>query len=390
MTRRLFLLAGEPSGDVLGAALMAGLKAEADVDFTGVGGPAMAAEGLDSLFPQDDLAVMGVFEVVPRLPVILRRMRQATAACLAARPDAIVTIDSPSFGLRVARRVRAAAPGIRTIHYVAPSVWAWRPGRARRMAAYVDHLLALLPFEPPYFTAHGMTCDFVGHPAAARAPASATDVAALRAALAIPADAPVLLALPGSRRGEVARHSPMIAAALARLLPAAPGLRVVLPTVGGVADMAAALSRDWPARVDVLDPRALPQAEAERRKWAAFALADVALAASGTVALELAASDLPNVSIYRTGALTAALVRRLLRVDTANLVNLVAGQRVVPEFIQDGFEPGAVAAALAPLMRDGPERAAQRRAFASVMATLGAGGPPPGLRAARSVLTALR
>ena len=202
--RRFFLVAGEPSGDLLGAALMRGLKRELDgaVAFDGVGGPAMAAEGLDSLFPQDDLAVMGLVEVLPRLPVILRRLSQTTEACLAARPDALITIDSPSFGLRVMRRVRAAAPALRTIHYVAPSVWAWRPGRARRMAGVVDHILALLPFEPPFFTAHGIGCEFVGHPVATVASPDPEAGRALRASLGLAPDTPVLLALPGSRLGE--------------------------------------------------------------------------------------------------------------------------------------------------------------------------------------------
>ncbi len=387
----LFVAAGEPSGDVLGGSLMAALKAETGgaARFLGVGGPAMATEGLESLFPQDDLAVMGLFEVLPRLPRLLRRIRETTAACLAAKPDALITIDSPGFGLRVARRVRAADPAIRTIHYVAPTVWAWRPGRAKKMAAYVDHLLALLPFEPPYFTAHGMTCDFVGHPAAARPRAPAADIAALRAALAIAPGAPVLLALPGSRMGEVRRHCGPFGAVVGLLARRLPGLRVILPTVGAVADAARALTADWAAAPDILDPRGLPPAEAEARKWAGFAMADAALAASGTVTLELAAAGTPMVAAYRMNPLTAQIVRRLVTVETANLVNLVAGERVVPEFLQEHFQPAAVADALTPLFGATPQRAAQAVAAARVLAALGAEGPPPALRAARSVLAAL-
>ena len=387
----LFLAAGEPSGDVLGAALMAALRDETGgaARFMGVGGTAMAAEGLDSLFSQDELAVMGLVEVLPRLPRLIRRIRETAAACLAARPDALLTIDSPGFGLRVARRVRAADPAIRTIHYVAPSVWAWRPGRAKKMAAYVDHLLALLPFEPPYFTAHGMSCDFVGHPAAARPRAGDAEIAALRASLAIPPGAPVLLALPGSRLGEVRRHCGPFGAVVALLAQRLPGLRVILPTVGAVAEPVRALTQDWAAPPDILDPRGLSPAVADARKWAGFAAADAALAASGTVTLELAAAGTPMVAVYRTHPLTAQIVRRLVRVETANLVNLVAGSRVVPEFLQEYFQPPAVADALTPLFSASPERAAQAEDAARVLKALGAEGPPPALRAARSVLAAL-
>ncbi len=388
MSLRLFLVAGEPSGDALGAALMRALRAEGPVDFAGVGGPLMAAEGLASLFPQRDLAVMGLVEVLPRLPTILRRLRETVDACVAARPDALVTIDSPSFGLRVAARVRAAAPAIRTVHYVAPSVWAWRPGRARKMARHVDHLLALLPFEPPWFTPHGMTCDFVGHPAVAAPKAGPAEAHALRARLGVAPDAPLLLALPGSRMGEVRRHMAAFGAVVGLLKERLPGLRVVLPTVEGVAEAAAALSGDWPAAPLILDPRGrAPEAAADKR--AAFAAADAALAASGTVTLELAAAGVPMAAVYLSHPLTAAIVRRLVRVETANLVNLVAGEKVVPEFLQEFFTPAAAADALAPLFAPGPERARQTAAFARVTAALGRGGQPPELRAARSLRAAL-
>jgi lipid-A-disaccharide synthase len=388
--RRFFLVAGEPSGDLLGAALMRGLRAECpEALFAGVGGPAMAAEGLGSLFPQDDLAVMGLVEVLPRLPVILRRLGETTRACLAFAPDALITIDSPSFGLRVTARVRRAAPGIRTIHYVAPSVWAWRPGRARRMAGTVDHVLALLPFEPPHFTAHGITCDFVGHPVATVPPAPPGAGAGLRASLGIDAAAPLLLALPGSRQGEVSRHMAAFGETIGRVAAARPGLAVIVPTVGGVTDAVAAGAASWPVRPHILDPRGLPAPDAAARKAAAFAAADAALAASGTVTLELAAAGVPMVAVYRTAWLTAQIVRRIVKVETANLVNLVTAGRAVPEFLQEYFTPEAAAAALVPLFVDGPERQRQIAAFAAAMAALGRGGPDPGLRAARSVLAAL-
>ncbi|WP_425437135.1 lipid-A-disaccharide synthase, partial [Oceaniglobus roseus] len=218
---RVFLIAGEPSGDRLGAALMAGLKGLADnVTFEGVGGPLMAEQGLASLFPMDELSVMGVAEILPKYFDLRRRLLQTVEAVLAARPDVLVTIDSPDFCLRVAARVRARAR-VRTVHYVAPSVWAWRPGRAAKMAPHVDQVLALLPFEPPYMEAAGMRCDFVGHPVVSEPVAGAADVAAFRASEGL-GEAPVLLVLPGSRNSEVQRMLPVFGAAVARVLAARP------------------------------------------------------------------------------------------------------------------------------------------------------------------------
>ncbi len=233
---RLFLLAGEPSGDALGGALIAGLRQLLGdgLAVEGVGGPAMAAEGLTSRFPMAELSVMGVAEVLPRLPNLIRRIRQTGDAVAAAAPDALVTIDSPDFTLRVARRARRLRPGLKVIHYVAPSVWAWRPGRAARMAEVVDHVLALLPFEPPYMQAAGMTCDFVGHPVAAEPQASEGEVALLRAELAIAPGQPVLALLPGSRRGEAARLAPVFAAVAARLRALMPELAVIVPAAPGL------------------------------------------------------------------------------------------------------------------------------------------------------------
>jgi lipid-A-disaccharide synthase len=381
---RLFLIAGEPSGDLLGAALIAGLRALAPgARIEGVGGPAMAERGFVSRFPMEELSVMGIAEVAPRLPRLLRRIRETADAVLAARPDALVGIDSPDFCLRVARRVRAARPEQRVTHYVAPSVWAWRPGRAARMAEVVDHVLALLPFEPPLMEAAGMSCDFVGHPAAAAPRAGPAEIAAFRAELGIAPEARLAALLPGSRRSEVARLAPVFAATWRRLRAGRPDLVAVAPTVGPVAEMVAAL---LPAEARILDPRGLPPAAAEARKRAAFAAADVALAASGTVSLELAAAGAPMVIGYRVHPLTAPLARRLIRVDTSTLVNLVTGTRAVPEFFQQDCTPERLAPAVARLLDDPAAAAAQRAAGDRAMELLGRGGEPPGLRAARSVL----
>ncbi len=386
---RLFLIAGEPSGDQLGGALLAGLRSLCGegLDVTGVGGPAMAAAGLASRFPIEELSVMGLAEVLPRAPNLLRRIRQTADAVIATRPDALIGIDSPDFCLRVAGRARAGLPGLRVIHYVAPSVWAWRPGRAAKMARVVDHVLALLPFEPPYMEAAGMTCDFVGHPAAVAPQATAAEVANIRTEFGLAADQRMIVVLPGSRRGEVTRLAPVFAETLRRLRETDPGLAAIVPAVGAAADLVTALmppdAAGWPR---VLDPRGRPVAEAETRKRAAFAAADVALAASGTVSVELAAAGAPMVIAYRLNWLTARVARRLIRLDTVTLVNLVTATLAVPELLQETCTPERIEAEIIRLLRDPAAADEQRAIGARAMEILGRGGEAPGVRAARSVL----
>jgi len=372
-TLSLFLIAGEPSGDRLGAALMAGLRALApDVAFAGVGGPLMQGQGLVSLFPMEELSVMGIAEVLPKYFALKRRISQCAAAVLEQAPAALITIDSPDFCLRVAGLVKAARPELRTIHYVAPSVWAWRPGRAVKMAKVIDHLLALLPFEPPYMTAAGMSCDFVGHPVVAEPLASEAE----RAVFA--GEGPLVLALPGSRKGEVARLAPVIGEVLARVKAVHPGVRVALPTVRGVAGVVREVTADWPVRPLII--------EEASQKRGAFAAADVALAASGTVSLELAANGCPMVIAYDMHPLTLWLMRRAALIDTVTLVNLVSETRVVPEFIGARCRADLIAPAVLGLLVDGTGQAA---AMEMTMDRLGRGGDPPGLRAAKSVLSVL-
>ena len=370
---KLFLIAGEPSGDRLGAALMAGLKTLSPVEFAGIGGPLMQAEGMESLFPMEELSVMGIAEVLPKYFHLKRRIRQAAEAVLSSGAEALVTIDSPDFCLRVAALVKAARPGFRTIHYVAPSVWAWRPVRAAKMARVIEHVLALLPFEPPYMTAAGMTCDFVGHPVVAEPLASLEEKAAFAG------QGPLLLALPGSRRGEVTRLAPVFGEVVARLKARHPDLRVALPTVRGVTGLVRELTAGWAVQPEIIEDAA--------RKRGAFAAADVALAASGTVSLELAANACPMVVAYDMHPLTLWLMRRAALIDTVTLVNLVSETRVVPEFIGPDCRAEKIAPALETLLAD---PSAQRAAMALTMERLGQGGEPPGLRAARSVLEALR
>ncbi len=383
MTLSLYLVAGEPSGDRLGAGLMRALKELAPaVRFRGVGGPAMTAEGLTSRFDMSELSVMGLAEVVPRLPRLVRRLRDTAADVVASAPDALVTIDSPGFTLRLAEKVRAGAPGVRTIHYVAPSVWAWRPGRAAKMARSVDHVLALLPFEPAYMTAAGIGCDFVGHPVAAAPRATEADIAAFRRRAGAELG-PLLLVAPGSRTGVVRRMMPLYAAAAERLMRGRPGLRIAVPVAAAAAEVKRLVSE---LAVPALMVR--PEEGAAARA-AAFAAADAALVTSGTVVLEMAVAGTAMVSAYRANALTAAILRRLVRVDTANLVNLVSGADVVPELLQEHCTPDRIAAEVGRLITSPEARERQRAAFGPVLDTLGRGGTPPSVRAAAAVLRVL-
>ncbi len=371
---KVFLIAGEPSGDALGAALIAGLRQLSDISVFGIGGPKMEAEGVRSLFPMSDLSVMGVTEVLPRLPHLLRRRDEAVGAILDGRPDVLITIDSPDFCLRVAARVRAARRNQKVIHYVAPSVWAWRKGRAARMARNVDHVLALLPFEPPLMRAAGMGCDFVGHPVVAEPLASPEDIAAFRAEMG----EQIVLVLPGSRQGEIARLAPVFGEVLERLPFEAQAVIPTLPHLEGTVRDAVA---HWPRT-----PRIVTD-DGPRR--AAFGAATAALAASGSVSLQLAANRVPMVIAYDMSWLSWQILSRMVQVDTVTLVNLVAGRKAVPEFLGPDCKSDRIARALSALMLVPSEREKQREALDIAMDRLGRGAEAPGLRAARSVLAQL-
>lgn len=369
---RVFVIAGEASGDKLGAALMAGLRQlRPDVTFDGVGGPLMQAAGLVSRFPMDELSVMGLAEILPKYRALKRRIAQMAEAVIQTQPDVLITIDSPDFCLRVAKLVKARS-AIRTVHYVAPTVWAWRPKRAAHMAHHIDHVLALFPFEPPLMQAAGMACDFVGHPVVTDPIASADDAAAL-------GDGTVVLVLPGSRKSEVSRLAPRFGQAAARIAAQVPDARFVIPTTANVHDLVQAQVAGWPVPVTVLPP-----ASPDKPAW--FRRADVALAASGTVSLELAANGTPMVIAYDMAWLSRIIISRMLLVDTVTLVNLVSDTRVVPEFIGKACQPAPIADAVLAVLAN---PTAQQAAMDLTMDRLGRGGQPPGLRAARAVLDRL-
>jgi lipid-A-disaccharide synthase len=337
----VYLIAGEPSGDRLGARLMAALSAElgGEVRFRGLGGEMMAARGLKSLFPISELAVMGIAEVLPKLRRILRRIAQVRADVLQARPAVLVTIDSPDFSLRVSKDLKGQ--GIPLIHYVAPSVWAWKAGRARKMARYLNRVLTLLPFEPPYFTREGLAADFVGHPVI-ESGADKGHGPQFRAAHKIAAADKLLCLLPGSRSGEIERHLPVMRGIAERV--ARPNLALVMPTVPHLEARLRAAVSTWP-RVPIV-------VTGEPAKFDAFAASDAAVAASGTVSLELALARVPAVVIYRVNPLTAAVARRLVKVKYASIVNILLDEEVIPEFLQEDCNALQVAPAVERLLSD--------------------------------------
>lgn len=376
----VFVLAGEPSGDLLGGRLMVAIRriGPVGVRFSGVGGESMTAQGLVSLFPMAELSLFGVFEIIPKIPGLLRRIEETARAVAAARPDVVVTIDSPGFNARVARRVRELAPEIPLVHYVAPTVWAWKPHRAKRYARLFDHLLALLPFEPPYFTREGLDCSFVGH-SVVEGGAGRGDGTAFRTRHGVAADERILVMLPGSRRGEVDRLMPVFAETLALLREShGEGLVVVIPAVAAQRDRIASAIADWPGRVLMVS--------GDAEKFDAFAAAELALAASGTVALELALARLPAVITYRLHPLTVCLYQRFIKVRYANLVNLMLDRMLVPELLQEDCRPESLHRALVSLLDDPVARDAQVAGVSEVAAWLGDGGVPPSERAARRVL----
>lgn len=377
----VFILAGEPSGDNLGAGLMAALKAETSgrVRFGGVGGPAMVAEGLDSIYPLEDFSVMGLLEVLPHILKILRRIRRLAKIIRAERPDIVVTVDAPDFTLRVAKQLKGQ--GIPLVHYVAPSVWAWKAGRAKAMAGYLDAVLALLPFEPPYFERHGLKCRFVGHPAAEDKAPDPDAAAAFRTAHDIDPQARLLAVLPGSRRSEVKRLLPLFRDVLTVLARRYPDLRVVVPTLPGVEARVSAATAAWPCRPVVVQGQAAKQQ--------AFAASDVALAASGTVAVELAAAGLPAVIAYRANPISAWLVSPFLKIKYISLPNLVLDRRLLPELVQWDSKPERIAQEVGRLLGDPKAREAQLAGYREVMAALRPEGMDPSLCAAREVLALL-
>jgi len=370
----VYVIAGEPSGDVIGARLIEALRADGDIEVSGIGGPEMEAAGLQSLFPYDELAIMGLTEVLPSVPRILRRMRKTARDIERKQPDVIVTIDSPGFVFGVIRRLKSR--NCPRVHYVAPTIWAWRAGRVKKFRKHFDHLLALFPFEPPLFEAAGLDCSFVGHPIAEGAVASGNGPA-FRQRHGIGTDEQVLCLLPGSRRGEVSRLGPVISEVLGLLARSNPGARIVVPAAPNVRDAVGTLAVTWGDKVLVVDGAS--------ERYDAFAASDLALAASGTVTLELAYAGAPTVVIYQVGKLTGEIARKMIRIEHVSIVNIVAGRLIFPEFLQSRCRPALITGAVSALLGD---RDAARIIGADAQAIacdIAGGGDKPSARAARAI-----
>jgi len=383
-SRHIFLVAGEHSGDALGAKLMTALneRSEAPLVYSGVGGEQMREMGLRSLFPLSDVAVMGPLAILRQLPRLVRRVYQTVDAAVAASPDLVVIIDSPEFTHPIAKRIRRKCPDVPIINYVSPSVWAWRPGRARKMRGYVDHVLALMPFEPEeHARLGGPPCSYVGHPLVEQdAWIRSLDPAALAQRLGIDRAKPVLVVLPGSRATEVRRLMAPFGETIARLRAEGHDPQVIIPAVSWLRPQIEEALAGWPVRARII--------EGAEDKFRAFRLADAALAASGTVTLELGLAGTPMVVGYKVDAVAASL-RFLLNVPSIVLANLVLQDNAFPEFVQQDCTPEKLSAALAPLLADTPERARQREAVARVRAILRAPGDQPSARAAEVSLRIL-
>ena len=385
--RKFFILAGESSGDTLAAGLMSELmRTKPGARFRGVGGRMMCELGLESIFPIDDISVMGIGEVLPRLPRLLARIKQAASEVLEFGPDILITVDSPDFNFRVARKVKKIRPEIPVVHYVSPTVWAWRPGRAAKLGASVDHVLALFPFEPEHLHSAGIGCTFVGHPAASLEMPAYRDLSSLREHLDIADGDRVLAVLPGSRASEVSRLCPLFGQALAPLMRDRSSLKVVVAAAETVAGLVETLVSRWEFRPLVLDASETDGGESLRRKMALFKTADAALAASGTVTLELAAAETPMVVAYDVNWLTRAILARLLRVDTVTLVNLVNEDHAIPEFLGQDCRPELIGPAVARLLMNAEERRIQQTACRNAMIRLGRGSEHPSKQAADAVL----
>ncbi|PCJ60410.1 MAG: lipid-A-disaccharide synthase [Rhodospirillaceae bacterium] len=372
-----FIIAGEPSGDLLGARLMAALRERLGkgVRFYGIGGEGMLREGLEALFPMRDIALIGIAEILPHLPLLLRRIRETVAAIKTARPVSLITIDTPTFSYQVARRLKGS--GIPVVHYVAPQVWAWKPRRAKKLARVNDLLLTLLPFEPPIFKKEGLPSIAVGH-SAIESGAGTGDGPYFRERHNIPPLSPVIAMLPGSRHSETSRLLPVFGDALALLRVRYPRLHAVVPTVSVVEEEVRTATANWPVPTIVI--------KNDDEKWDALSASEIAVVASGTATVEVARAGLPMVVTYQVNPVTAWLLRRMLRIPYVALVNVILNREVLPELLQENCNPKMLADSLIRLLQDPAARELQKRDVKEALLQLGEGDELPSRRAASAIL----
>lgn len=378
----IWLIAGEPSGDLIGARLIEALGQQPDIRFrvAGIGGEAMENAGLQSRFPISEIAVMGLIEIIPRIPQIKRRMRETIAQIKRDKPALVVSIDAPGFCYGVWKGLRGT--GIPLVHYVAPTVWAWRPGRAKKFARELDHLMALLPFEPPFFEKEGLDCTFVGHPVLEGGADKGNGVR-FREQHGIAVDDKAICVLPGSRSGELKRLAEVFRQSADLIAETHPDAVFVFPTVSYLSERVTALASDWPGRTVVVSSIS--------EKFDAMQACDVAMAASGTVSLELAMARVPHIVAYRMNAVTVRIVKLLHGVNLkfVNLVNILLDREVIPEFIQERCRSDLIAGYIRNLLDDPEIREDQLKSIDNALGMLRPQSGLPSAAAARVVASVL-
>lgn len=381
---KIFIIAGEDSGDKLGSAIIDGLREVTDVPpkFVGIGGNGMIGRGLESIFPMSELSVMGFVEIASKYKSLKKRLNQTISSILDEKPDILLTIDAPEFCFRVAKKVKLLNKNIAVAHYVAPTVWAWRSNRAKQISNFIDQILALFPFEPRYFHDVGVRCDFVGHPIVSETLADEESVTEFKKAYSL-TDEPVILCLPGSRKSEIDRLMPVFGEALEKFSNALPNARFILPSTPDVYEYSKKFLDCMPKDIIFLTPEKFGVEKYLEFKKASFKLSHLALAASGTVSLELAANNTPMVIGYDMNFLSRKIIGLMLKIDTVNLVNLVTGNRNIPECIGSNFNSEKL---FLEMVRVYSNNLNQIKDFKTTMDLLGINKEPPNVRAANSLL----
>ncbi|MEE2774177.1 MAG: lipid-A-disaccharide synthase [Pseudomonadota bacterium] len=386
---KVLLITTEPSGDKLGANLIDGLRNEfgssREIDLQGIGGPLMQERGLLPLFDYEDLSVMGFSEVVPKLFHLLKIIRRISKYAIAWQPDVVITIDSPDFSLRIAKSIKKSSQTTKIVHYVLPSVWAWRPKRARRMSKFVDHVLAILPFEPPYMHNVGVSCDFVGHPIVSEELPSNKEIRLFRNSLGISTNTPIVSILPGSRKSEVERMMPLYCKMMSIVTVKFPSLIFIIPSLKGVSKLVDKQISKWKLPVIHLTEDHNPL-RFEQQKKVLFSTSLAAVATSGTVSLELAKMGAPTIVCYRASLFTELVLRLLVNLESATLINILNNRLDIPELLFSKCTYRNISAVLISLLLDDKKAEEQRKAVNNAMMLLGLKGVDPKLRAARSVL----
>lgn len=381
---KIFIIAGEDSGDKLGAAIIDGLNNILDTPpiYVGIGGNGMKSRGLESIFPMSDLSVMGFIEIFLQYKNLKERINQTIISILDEKPDILLTIDAPEFCFRVAKKIKSLNSNISIVHYVAPSVWAWRSKRAKKITKFIDHLMALFPFEPNYFHDVGLSCEFVGHPIISENPVEDKIITEFKKEYCLK-DQPIILCLPGSRKSEINRLMPVFGETLKKFSRALPNAKFILVSTPDVYEHSKQYLEFMPQDIIILSPEKIGMDKYLEFKKASFKLSNLALAASGTVSLELAANNVPMVIGYDMSPFSKLIIGLMLRTDTVTLVNLICGNRNIPECIGSNFNQENL---FLEMVRVYSNNRCQITDFSTTMRLLGNTETPPNVRAANSLI----